>query len=562
MKALDNKEFIKRSISKFGNKFSYVKTEYKNYLTKVVVTCQKHGDTEMYPHTHLMGLGCSSCSREQNGKSHKLSNDEFIKRANKIHGLKYDYSETHYQHSLVKVKIICPKHGPFRIKPSNHINNKQGCEICGSESTGSKQRIPLDKILKQIKNKKGSENFDFSLINYFKNKKEKVQVICKVHGKYSKSIEDILESKYFGCKGCRIKDDTFTKEIFVEKSKNKHKDKYVYDKVDYINAHTPIIVTCKKHGDFSVAPHIHMGKGGFCPKCTDYVSSYEMEIEEFIKKEIPAIDLETTYRKFKGIKEVDLLCESKKLAIEFDGLYWHSDLYKDKLYHLNKTNSLNKLGYRLIHIFEDEWIEKKNICKSMILNSLNGSSTKIYARKCIIKEITNNQAKDFLNENHIQGSCVSKYRLGLFEKDKLVSVMTFGKNRICLGSKNKESEFELLRFCSLKNTNVVGSASKLFNYFIKVNNPKKITSYCDRRWGIGKVYKILEFDLEKETIPNYFYVKGGKRYGRFKYRKDILVKKGYDKNKTEHEIMKELGYNRIYDCGCFKFVWKNKTCFD
>jgi hypothetical protein len=562
LKALDNKEFIKRSISKFGNKFSYVKTEYKNYLTKVVVTCQKHGDTEMYPHTHLMGLGCSSCSREQNGKSHKLSNDEFIKRANKIHGLKYDYSETHYQHSLVKVKIICPKHGPFRIKPSNHINNKQGCEICGSESTGSKQRIPLDKILKQIKNKKGSENFDFSLINYFKNKKEKVQVICKVHGKYSKSIEDILESKYFGCKGCRIKDDTFTKEIFVEKSKNKHKDKYVYDKVDYINAHTPIIVTCKKHGDFSVAPHIHMGKGGFCPKCTDYVSSYEMEIEEFIKKEIPAIDLETTYRKFKGIKEVDLLCESKKLAIEFDGLYWHSDLYKDKLYHLNKTNSLNKLGYRLIHIFEDEWIEKKNICKSMILNSLNGSSTKIYARKCIIKEITNNQAKDFLNENHIQGSCVSKYRLGLFEKDKLVSVMTFGKNRICLGSKNKESEFELLRFCSLKNTNVVGSASKLFNYFIKVNNPKKITSYCDRRWGIGKVYKILEFDLEKETIPNYFYVKGGKRYGRFKYRKDILVKKGYDKNKTEHEIMKELGYNRIYDCGCFKFVWKNKTCFD
>lgn len=200
MKALDNKEFIKRSISKFENKFSYVKTDHKNYLTKVVVTCQEHGDTEIYPHTHLMGLGCSSCSKEQNGKSHKLSNDEFIKRANEIHGLKYDYSETDYQHSLVKVKIICPKHGPFCIKPSNHINNKQGCEFCGSECAGSKQRIPLDEILKQIKNKKGSENFDFSLIKYFKNKKEKVQVICKIHGKYSKLIEDILERMCLGNK--------------------------------------------------------------------------------------------------------------------------------------------------------------------------------------------------------------------------------------------------------------------------------------------------------------------------------------------------------------------------
>lgn len=558
MKALDNKEFINRSINKFGNKFSYSKTEYSNYLTKVIVTCCKHGDVEIYPYTHLKGLGCSLCSKEQNGKSHKLTNDEFIDRANKVHGAKYDYSETNYQHSLVKVKIICPKHGPFYIKPSNHINNKQGCDACGTESTGAKQRIPFNEVLNQIKSKNGSENFDFSLINNFKNKKEKVQIVCKIHGMFSKSIEDVLESKYFGCRGCKIKDDTFTKEIFIEKSKNKHKDRYIYDKVNYINAHEPVIITCKEHGDFSVVPHIHMGKGGFCPKCTDYVSSYEIEIEEFIKKEIPTIDLKTTYRKLKGIKEVDLLCESRKLAIEFDGLYWHSDLYKDKFYHLNKTNLLNKLGYRLIHIFEDEWIEKKDICKSMILNCLNGSNTKIYARKCFVKEITYKQAKDFLVENHIQGSCVSKYRLGLFEKNKLVSIMTFGKNRICLGSKAKESEFELLRFCSLKRTNVVGAASKLFSHFIKLKNPKKITSYCDKRWGIGTVYKILGFTIEQETSPNYFYVKGNKRYGRFKFRKDVLVKKGCDKNKTERETMKELGYNRIYDCGCMKFIWKSK----
>lgn len=559
MIALKNKDFINRSIKKFGDKFDYTKTKYINLLTKVTVTCKKHGDISIYPSTHLGGQGCGFCSREENGKSHKLTNEEFIKKAKQVHGLKYDYSETIYQHSLVKLKIICPKHGPFYIKPSNHVNNKQGCSICGSESTGEKQRIPIKKLLKQIKDKEGSENFDFSRIKNFKNKKEKVELTCKLHGSFFKSIEDILESKYFGCKKCKIKDDTFTKDVFVEKSKNKHKDKYLYDKVEYVNAHKSVIVTCKEHGDFSVVPHIHMGKGGFCPKCTDYVSSYEIEIEDFIRNEIPKINMTTSYRKFKGIKEIDLLFESKKLAIEFNGLYWHSDLYKDKFYHLNKTKELNRLGYRLVHIFEDEWIEKKDICKSMILNFLNSSYTRIYARKCSVKEISHKQAKDFLNENHIQGSCVSKYRLGLFEKDKLVSVMTFGKNRLCLGARSKESEFELLRFCSLKHTNVIGGASKLFSHFINFKNPKKITSYCDKRWGSGTVYKILGFNIEKETDPNYFYVKGNKRYGRFKFRKDILVKKGHDKNKTEREIMKDLGYNRIHDCGCMKFIWKSNN---
>jgi hypothetical protein len=195
----------------------------------------------------------------------------------------------------------------------------------------------------------------------------------------------------------------------------------------------------------------------------------------------------------------------------------------------------------------------------MLCNAVGESQERIYARKCIVAEVDSKTAKIFLNENHIQGYFPSKFRYGLFHKDKLVSIMTFGPNRICLGSKNKKGEFELLRLCSLKGVNVIGAASKLFKHFVSAQKPLKIVSYCDMRWGTGKVYEILGFKKIKETAPNYFYTRGMARYNRFLFRKNKLVSEGHDKKKTEKQIMLELGYLRIYDCGSYKFEWKKTT---
>lgn len=482
----------------------------------------------------------------------KLTTKEFIERSIGIHGEKYVYSKVKYKHSLEKVIITCRKHGDFSIKPSNHINNVQGCPICGNESTGNLQKKSLKKFLKEISAKPNYKNYDFSLSKEFRNIREDIVVVCKKHGQYKRSPRDIIRSKFFGCKKCKVASDTFTNDEFIEKSKLSHNNYYAYNKTNYINAHKEVTVTCPKHGDFDVIPHIHIKGQGFCPKCTKFVSSYEIEIYDFLKKEI-CEDIKTSVRNINEIKEVDILCESKKIAIEFNGLYWHSDIFKNKNYHIDKKNKINKNGYRLISIFEDEWLNKKELCKSMLANAFKKSSEKIYARKCIIKNVSFVDCKKFLTENHIQGNCVSKYRYGLYYKDQLVAVMTFGKNRICLNNKNKKDEYELLRFCSLRFTNVLGGASKLLKYFILKNNPKKIISYCDSRWGIGGVYSVLGFSKVKETSPNYFYVKGNKRYNRFCFRKNILIKNGEDKNKTEKEIMKNNGYNRIYDCGCTKF---------
>jgi hypothetical protein len=191
----------------------------------------------------------------------------------------------------------------------------------------------------------------------------------------------------------------------------------------------------------------------------------------------------------------------------------------------------------------------------MILNKLGKTSNKIYGRKTEVKEITDNKlVRNFLETNHLQGFIGSKVKLGLFFNDELVSLMTFGKRRVAMGKKStNDGEFELLRFCNKLNTNVLGGASKLFKYFKNNYNPKEITTYADRSHSIGGLYKQLGFDFIGTTTTNYYYIIDGIRYHRFNFRKDKLIKEGFDPNKTEHQIMIDRKIFRIYDSGNLKY---------
>jgi hypothetical protein len=256
-------------------------------------------------------------------------------------------------------------------------------------------------------------------------------------------------------------------------------------------------------------------------------------------------------------KEIDVYLPDYNLGIEYNGLYWHCELYKNRNYHFDKTNICNKKNIDLLHIWEDQWLYKQPIVKSMILNKLNKTPNKIYARKTEIKEITDTKiVSEFLEKNHLQGKVGSNIKIGLYYNNELVSLMTFGKLRKNLGQKHKNNYYEMLRFCNKLYTNVIGGASKLFKYFLKNYKPTKIISYANRDYSNGNLYKKLGFKLDKITKPNYHYVKNGLRYNRYNFRKDKLIKKGYDSAKTEHEIMLERKYYRIYNSGNFKFSYK------
>jgi hypothetical protein len=256
--------------------------------------------------------------------------------------------------------------------------------------------------------------------------------------------------------------------------------------------------------------------------------------------------------------ELDIYLPDLQIGFEFNGLYWHSEVYKDKNYHLNKTKECQSKGIQLIHIWEDDWVYKQDIVKSMILNKLE-KSEKIYARKCQIIEITdNNIIRNFLDKNHIQGFVGSKIKIGLYYNHELVSLMTFGNLRKSLGQASKDGSFELLRFCNKLGITVVGGSSKLFNYFLHNYNVKEIISYSDNSRSNGNMYKKIGFDKLHESKPNYYYIINGIKKHRFNFRKDKLTQNGEDKNKTEIQIMSDKGHPRIFDCGMSKWVYIKK----
>lgn len=249
-------------------------------------------------------------------------------------------------------------------------------------------------------------------------------------------------------------------------------------------------------------------------------------------------------------RELDIYIPDKNLAIEYDGLYWHSSLFKDKNYHLNKTKACEEKGIRLIHIYSDEWHMRKPIIYSIIKSALGIYERKIGARECYIKDVDNNESKIFLEENHLQGYIPTSIRKGLYYKDELVSVLTLSKPRF-----NKEYDWEIIRFCSKINTQVIGGFEKLLKHS---NIEGSIITYSDRAKFTGNLYRNLFKELSPSE-PNYFYVKDDfHKYSRIGFQKRILTKNNpkYE-NLTEIEITQLLGYYRFYDCGSWKFEYKN-----
>jgi len=303
---------------------------------------------------------------------------------------------------------------------------------------------------------------------------------------------------------------------------------------------------------------------GKCPRCfprNTHTSKSEKEIADYIKSIIPqGEEILTSYTGLiKNPKtgrplELDIYIPSKKIAFEFNGLYWHSELNLEnpEKYHILKTELCKKEGVQLIHIFEDEWFYKKEIIKNMIKYKLHFSNnSKIFARKCIIKEIDPKIKNEFLDQNHIQGKDYSRIKLGAFYKDELVSVMTFSLGNISRGGNPKDKEcWELTRFCSFSKYNVIGTAGKLLKYFERNYKWREIYSYADLRISTGDIYYKLGFEFSHQTKPDYFYVNEMKRIYRFNLRKT----KDEPKDIPEWKLRNEQGYYRIWDCGKIKFI--------
>lgn len=352
------------------------------------------------------------------------------------------------------------------------------------------------------------------------------------------------DSSFITCKECDMK----LVRITVT-----HLAKHGMTMDDYRQKHGVDVLSSEKYIAYVMQHKID----SFHPKHASFVSKAQIEIKDYI--ESLGISTISSEKKLIFPNELDIYIPDLNIAIEYNGLYWHSESSGKKMkdYHLTKTTRCEEKGIRLIHIFEDEWVNKQDIVKSKLRSLLKKQEEKIYARKCLVGDITYIEKSMFLSKYHIQGDDISNHYYGLKHNSELLAVMTFVKPRVALGFKKTEGvAYELSRFAS--RINVVGGASKLLKHAIDNLNPNKIISYADRRWSSrlnDTVYDKLGFEYVSESKPNYWYTKDyHKRIHRFSFTKHKIVNTlGGDPTKTEVQNMFDMGYDRIWDCGTIKY---------
>ena len=478
----------------------------------------------------------------------KLSTEEFIKKCIEVHGNKYDYSKVVFTGVRNKVCIICPEHGEFEQIAAYHLGG-HGCPMCG----GTK-KLTTEEFVRRAKQIHGNK-YDYSKVEYI-NQSTKICITCPEHGEFWQLPSQHLSGN--GCSKCAGFCDST--EDFILKAKKIHGDKYDYSKVNYVSMRDKICIICPEHGEFWQYPFDHVNEHG-CPKCGVIASKGEDEIYNFIISHLSGDEVIRNDRNILNGKEIDIYIPKLKIGIEYNGLKWHSEEFgKDFKYHLNKSIEANKQGIVLVQIFEDEYLKHKDIVLEKLKHIIgfNSGKEKIMARKTYISKISKNEAKKFLNEYHIQGygKCTLSY--GCFYGDKLIGVMNF--------LKTNNNTWELVRFATNYHYICSGVGGKLFSYFIKNNKPIMVKTFADRRWTINSdnnLYTKLGFKLNGIVKPDYRYVNiksPNERIHKANFRKRSIHKKyGLPMNMKEREMTKIIGYEKIWDCGLYRYIWKNET---
>lgn len=511
----------------------------KKSFTKVNVKCEYCGIKEFIPYYNwnrsmnsiIKKYCCKSCKGEKIKESNLLkygvtsvaklkSSKDKSKKTNLN---KYGY-EFHSQSDVVKNKIKdtnLKKWGVENPMQSQLIKKKQKATLSGVYGVDNISK------LEEVKNKKRETTFS----NF---------------GVYYPLKSDEIKDKVRKTNLKKWGNEYFTKtEIYRKENYDIAGDNFYVSYID--NGVSLFKCDCGLDHTFEITKDVYSKRKlygvGLCTICNpvgDNRSIKEKELSNFISNLYNG-EMVNNYKD--GKMEIDIYLPHLNLGFEFNGLYWHSDIYKQKDFHLKKTNYFLERGIRIIHIWEDDWDNKRDIVKSQIKYLLNNCKT-IFARKCEVKELNNSkEVSKFLEENHIQGGVGSGLKLGLFYEGNLFSLMTFdhfeGRNKM------KDGEWNINRFCNKRGVSIVGGASKLFKYFIKNYEVRRVISYADKDWSLGGLYETLGFTKINESGPDYKYVLKGVRVHKSKLKKS---KTGVSESK--------LNIPKVWDCGKIKFEFK------
>ena len=307
---------------------------------------------------------------------------------------------------------------------------------------------------------------------------------------------------------------------------------------------------CKQgHEWFSEVYSRSAGTG--CPECwaKSFTSNAESEVADFVRS--LGVDILTSNRSVLKGRELDIVVPERGVAIEYNGLYWHSTRFQGQNDHRDKTLAANDAGLQLIHVWEDDWRDRRPVVERMVARKLGASTeSRVNARQLVTKNVSASESRQFLDATHIQGSVGGRVRLGLYDGNTLHSLMVF-RHR-------KGDVWELARYAT--DAIVRGGFSKLFKAFLAQENPQQVVSFSDNGVSDGSLYESQGFVRDGEIPPDYMYLVGSQREHKFNYRKARFEKDPnlrFEQGLTERELAELNGLERIYDAGKVRWVWSN-----
>lgn len=502
---------------------------------------------------------------------------EQLVKARKLHGSRYSYSALNEPTAKDYVVIGCPSHGPFTQTWASHLQG-HGCPACGSASRAKKiahtpevrRRNFIEKATAIHGAAYGYDSVDYS----DRNMKAKVDILCPVHGVFQQTYGNHVTLKH-GCPQCakdaiadRLDRRHGPRPIklarFLAAVRDLHGGRYTYPflKKELVTTNSKVTVRCPDHGDFKQIAHNH-ARGHGCRLCK--VSAGEDNFLRWLKSVVPkGTVVEGGNRSILSGKEIDIWLPSHKVAIEYNGTYYHSSSKVGKNYHADKQRRCSEIGVKLLTIFEFEWLHERlrEIVKGRVLNALGLLSPhKIPSRKCDVRVIESSEGRAFFEDNHIKGPGTARLYLGLFHQEELVAAMSLGVPRF-----SKKYEWEVIRVCSKTGVLVHGSFAKLFSFFVKTYDPASVVNYSDLRWGTGASCMVAGFKRVGVTAPAVWYAPSnperrgtvdGRPLSRLQVQKHKLpsLLSRFDPEETADENLHRHHYISFYDCGNVKYEW-------
>ena len=554
--------FLAKARAAHGDRYDYPAWDApRKSKDRVGVLCPVHGLFEQMVNSHVHGRcsGCRQCALEANWARMRMVHSDFVVRAAAVHGGKYDYPHNKLQNANTKIAIICPTHGEFLQEPASHLSGC-GCPECGRGQRIKTKRRSFDEFLAKARAKHGDRfSYPDPGPGNFQGLRAKTRIVCPDHGEFLQGAAVHIRSP-FSCPKCSAAHigslTRLTGTGVNERLEERHPGKawaYVRSTEDRLVFHcSDTWADGSEHGQFSMTTsNFAAGKG--CPACVRRRSWAEREIRDYIRS-LGFSTVRGSNRTIPGLGryELDVAIPELKIAVEYNGLIWHSELFqKERLAHVKKTELAESLGYRLIHVFEDEWLEKRDIVEARLAAILGSGLRKMGARETTVKNLTWKVAAAFLQEHHMQGAgSPAAANFGLVTRaGELVAVASFG------GSRYTGHDWELLRFVS--SCRVVGGMGKLLAAFKQTAEPgQSLISFADRRWSDGNLYKTLGFAFAGNTEPNYSYMSGQRRYSRHGFQKHKLQSrlKTFDSSLSEVENCKRNGFHRVFDCGSSRWT--------